>query len=412
VFPRLFPDLQVRPDPASSATGRTSGSTTPSRTPSPRTASDLPTGGPVPDAFSPSSVSSSPDGNLYAIGYAACDQTPCTSSMVRSTDQGRTWVGLPSPKSLVLSDRAALPTRNALVSVREVRFATSRDGFAFGGSLWVTHDAAASWTQVPLPDQQQVLDLAVSGDQAWMVVAACPDATSPCSSTRLLRMDVRGGSPTVESSVRLPGGIRSARLQDGAGSLTLVVHGIGPQATPVTQTWLLRANSSWRALPASPCGEPPAGADPLTGASALVPTADGSGTLFGFCSYQGEGGQTVTTSVSQDDGRTWRTVGDELRADADDRPVFTAGSGQTVLVAGVSAGALVSADGGRTYQRTSSPTDEVFTWIGSAGAATVYALAAESQQGIYLSDDGGSTFVRRSIRPTARTTSGSSATSG
>jgi hypothetical protein len=401
VLTRPGQHLSVRTDPASSAAGARSRVPTgpvSTRTTTTTPLMTRPTGGPVPARFSPSSVSGSPDGSLYALGYAACPQSPCTSSMVRSTDQGRTWVGLPSPRAPMLSQSAGLTTRDAKATVREVRYATPRDGFAFGGTLWATHDAGARWRQIELPKEQQVLDLSISGDQAWLLVAACPDATSPCGSPRLLRMDAKGDSPIEEPGVRLPESIRSARLKDGADSLTLVVDGVGPNATSVVGTWLLRAGSPWRALPGSPCGTGrPAGTRQLIGPSSVVPTADGSGTLFGFCAYRGSSDQVVTTALSQDDGRTWRQTGGQVRAGIDERPVFAAGSARSVLAAGVASGARISVDGGRTYTAARTPAREAFTWIGSAGSTTVYALVADSQQGMFLSPDGGASFVRRRI---------------
>jgi hypothetical protein len=51
---------------------------------------------------------------------------------VRSTDAGRTWRGVPAPKAELDSSETREPETG---TVRELRFATPRDGWAYGGGL-------------------------------------------------------------------------------------------------------------------------------------------------------------------------------------------------------------------------------------------------------------------------------------
>ena len=110
-------------------------STTASATSSTAQASGAPAsprGGPVPRDFQPESFTAVSDDAWWVLGSAACSSPPCTS-IVRSVDGGRSFVGIPAPRT----DR-----------VTNLRFADSRDGYAYGTQLWSTHDGGATWTQV------------------------------------------------------------------------------------------------------------------------------------------------------------------------------------------------------------------------------------------------------------------------
>jgi hypothetical protein len=91
---------------------------------------------------------------------------------VRTTDGGRSFVGIPAPRAQ-LADSAYAP------GVSQLRFADAFDGFAYGGGLVVTHDGGASWH--PLELGGKVTDLAIAGGQVYAVV-------SPASGGRPARL--------------------------------------------------------------------------------------------------------------------------------------------------------------------------------------------------------------------------------
>jgi photosystem II stability/assembly factor-like uncharacterized protein len=69
-----------------------------------------------------------------------CAHAPCTS-VLRTTDGGRTWAGIPAPRFRLDGSRPA----GGLI---RLRFADASDGFAFGSQLWVTHNGGSSWYRV------------------------------------------------------------------------------------------------------------------------------------------------------------------------------------------------------------------------------------------------------------------------
>ena len=120
-----------------------------------------PPGGPVPRGFLPASVTfvSARDG--WVLGTTkTCAHAPCTS-VLRTTNGGRSWAGIPAPKFRL----ASLGTSQGL---QRLRFATRRDGFAYGSQLWVTHNGGSSWHRVrQVPGL--ISDLETAGGAAYAV---------------------------------------------------------------------------------------------------------------------------------------------------------------------------------------------------------------------------------------------------
>jgi hypothetical protein len=108
--------------------------------------------GPVPPGFGPESFTSIGGDTWWLLGDAPCSDPPCTS-IVRTDNGGHSFVGTPAPRT---------------AQVSQLRFANVADGFAFGGQLWVTHDAGASWHQVRLGGA--VTELATANGFAYAIV--------------------------------------------------------------------------------------------------------------------------------------------------------------------------------------------------------------------------------------------------
>ena len=118
--------------------------------------------GPPPPGFAPTSFTAVTDLTWWLLGTAPCSSPPCTS-IVRSTDGGQTFVGIPAP-------RAPLAASSFQAGIEQLRFADAEDGFAYGGSLYATHDGGASWHPVTLGGW--VTDLAIAGGKVYAVVIA------------------------------------------------------------------------------------------------------------------------------------------------------------------------------------------------------------------------------------------------
>jgi hypothetical protein len=119
----------------------------------------------VPAGFAPASFTAISDDTWWLLGTAPCASPPCTS-LVRTDDGGRSFVGVPAPRTAAVS---------------EVRFADSRDGFAYGPALWVTHNAGASWHQ--LYPGGSITAFAIAGGNAYAIV-------SSASTGRLVRTPI------------------------------------------------------------------------------------------------------------------------------------------------------------------------------------------------------------------------------
>jgi hypothetical protein len=132
-----------------------------------------PVGGPVPAGFGPQSFTAISELTWWLLGTAPCSSPPCTS-IVRTSDGGRAFVGIPAPRPVQPGDR-----------VSQLRFADPRDGFAYGPGLWVTHDGGAGWQSWSLPGE--VRDLAIGGGYAYAIL------TNPSTGAgQLLRSPVGG----------------------------------------------------------------------------------------------------------------------------------------------------------------------------------------------------------------------------
>jgi hypothetical protein len=100
-----------------------------------------PAGGAVPAGFGPESFTALSELQWWLLGTAPCSKPPCTS-IVRTSDGGRTFVGIPAPET---------------TQVSQLRFGTQLDAFAYDPQLWVSHTGS-------------VTELATSGGFVYAIV--------------------------------------------------------------------------------------------------------------------------------------------------------------------------------------------------------------------------------------------------
>jgi photosystem II stability/assembly factor-like uncharacterized protein len=99
----------------------------------------------------------------WALGTAPCAQAPCTS-IVRTDDGGRSWVGVPAPIAELTGDSC----NGRCVS--HLRFANRLVGYAFGpDALFMTTDGGRSWNRQP----GGAYALEISDDTVLRVVNTC-----------------------------------------------------------------------------------------------------------------------------------------------------------------------------------------------------------------------------------------------
>lgn len=351
----------------STPTPRSSRSTAPSAP-----AAALPHG-PVPRGFLPYSVTSVGGGVSYLLGDAPCRVAPCTS-VLRTTDGGKSWVGVPAPK-------APLPAwqvfGNPTNTVRDLRFASVRDGWAYGGGLYSTHDAGGTWRRVDAGGA--VLDLATDGTTTYAVVATCNAQGSSCQNARL-----RSSPASADRWQDLPGiaGGTNGQLSLSGRSGVLLLGGTAP-----ARLWTL-AGTRWRpaSLPTCPNG------------LSAVSTSASSARLFALCGEGAAGSLYLTTYSSDDAGGSWQgQSGSPLRLSSGQLSV--AAPSATVIVAGSLSpdrpGRLaVGVDTGRIWTDTNVPSLlGGWRYVGARTASSVVALPGKPDGSIWSSGDGGATWT-------------------
>lgn len=108
-----------------------------------------PEGTSVPTGFVPTAVSFRSAAGGYLVGTFRCAAQRRCPALLRTRDAGLTWRALPAPTT----------------AFRAVRFATQRDGWAFGPQLSATHDGGATW--VPVPGATAVRAVEVMPSIVW-----------------------------------------------------------------------------------------------------------------------------------------------------------------------------------------------------------------------------------------------------
>ena len=166
------------------ASGSTTTSSPPRSTTTTTTTAAPARGGPVPAGFEPVSFTAVSEDEYWLLGTAPCSNPVCTS-IVRTTDGGRQFVGLPAPTSPVTTGG----TTRSPTAITSLRFADTQDGYAFGpGSgapLWDTHDGGEQWTETTL---RGVLAFGIGDGDAFAVTGTC--ASGPCTGVQLRRTPV------------------------------------------------------------------------------------------------------------------------------------------------------------------------------------------------------------------------------
>jgi photosystem II stability/assembly factor-like uncharacterized protein len=253
-----------------------------------------PPGGPVPKGFVAKDLTFVSTRTGWLLGTAPCTVQPCTS-IVRTTDSGGTWVGIPAPKAdLEPNGQSGCAGKPC---VRGLRFANLNIGYAYGSTaLYLTTDGGATWSTQP----GQADAIEVSNGTALRIshdTQGCPPgctyqvSTAAVGTTDWHPVDVPG-SPLVGNGVQL--------LRTGHHAYAEIYRNPAGGASNAQATLLTSTDDGqhW-AVRADPCG----GAGDQEADSTQLAVAD-DGSLTALCRLR-VGGTTSFVVTSSDGGATF-----------------------------------------------------------------------------------------------------------
>lgn len=365
---------------STTASGVASGTATGTATPSSSATSSGstghvtgPSGGPVPHGFTPTSVTFASSTEAFVLGTAPCSSPPCTS-IVRTVDDGRTWVGIPAPRTTLGQPDSG---RNGGVSV--LRFADATDGWAGVGELWATHDGGAHWAKQSLPGADGVVSAIESGGgYVYATTDGCASqGSSHChQSVQLYASPVGRNSWTRVATIPALGGNAGLVLQGAdwyVSTAQSIRHGHG---TAVSGT-----------LP-TPCpadGEFRARAEIAVASSRFLDAVCLSGGAAGSASYQLYG--------TRDGGAHWAKAGPSHREDSGFGGI--ADNTQGVLLLAVASGRssiLRTTDDGSTLHTPLTVNSGGGQWADLGFTTPTQAVVVLLDKALYLSHDAGASF--------------------
>ncbi len=368
--------------------------TTPALTPSSSAGSQpQEPNGPVPGNFQPASVTFVSTSHAWAIGQAGtpgrcADANPyiCTS-IVSTTDGGRTWEGGPAPKTGAPS---------GATGVSGIRFLDGVNGWAFGPELWATHDSGSTWQQIDTHGQR-VTDLETAGNRAYALWASCTGTNTSsfayyCHSFTL--MTTAAGSDNWQ-----PAGGPTSGLTDGGNPTSAVLaltSTVGYLLAPDGTLYSGPLGGAWQRVGTAPCqpGTPQADGLPSRALLALVNSANPAIECPGISvtsppeiSTSANGGAFWTLSGASWSGLSSRGVATSLAAAPDGTLVLATTTGLYVLPPGAAQWTPAAMGG------AGAPAGG-FTYVGMTTDEQGVALpASTSLHEIWMTTDGGGSWA-------------------
>ena len=342
----------------------------------------------------------------WALAAVPCAGQLCPA-VAETTDGGSSWLGLPSPNVAFYGLYGAIPPQTAdcqqVACVSHIRFATSKIGYLFGPSLFMTVDGGQTWQQV---DSPPVESLEAAGGDVYRVVYDHTGCPGPCNRTV---EEAASGSDDWRTLLQIPegGGLgteldTASLVLQGTQTIYLPIYG-NPAGGGNAAATLFRSTDggqTWRQL-GDPCG---GSADP--GNVAISFAAAPGGQLTALCLPRG-GPPGWAVLTSDDGGSAWgsrRPVpGSALELIAAPRPgTLVVGTPTTSGTGVVTSTLLVSTDGGEAW--STAATDQVdlgssplgvSLWLGFEDATT--GRWAGDDQTIWTTTDGGLTWTARAF---------------
>ena len=345
-----------------------------------------PAGGPVPKGFDPVSFTAISANQYWLLGEAPCTNPVCTS-IVRTTDDGAHFVGLPAPVAQVMI--AGSSTSSA--GVNTLRFADELDGYAFatgpGGAFWDTHDGGEQWSQPGFLAGRELLGFGTGGGYAFALLGLCQQGN--CSGIVVERSPV-GSDQWAALNVPVPGSVdQLAAMTVHGADLWFSVTTSAGQANQLLVAGT-GSGSSFKTY-TSPCSSGLGGT--LEASSSQV--------LWAVCPT----GMMAQAFRSTDGGAEWSTL---PVGELDNSALLAPASDTSAVIEPSAQGQFLrTGDGGATWQTVypSSSGDFWWSWAGFTDSSTGSALRTESNppagwpfpngpspQQLWRSSDGGMTW--------------------
>jgi hypothetical protein len=339
----------------------------------------------VPPGFDPVSFTAISASEYWLLGLAPCSNPVCTS-IVRTTDGGAHFSGVPAPTSVLDVGNGASGGINTL------RFADALDGYAFddnpGGAFWSTHDGGAHWAQPAFMPGHQLLGFGTGAGYAFALVASCPSGN--CSDVVLERSPVTADQWTA-LAVPVTGGTDEFA--------TMTVHGtdlwfsLTTSSDQANQLLVASTNSGASFVTyQSPC---------FAGLAGTI-QASSANVLWAVCPT----GMMAEASRSTDGGAHWEAL--SALGQLENSAFLAPASDMTAVIAPSSQGQLLRTDnGGATWRSVpaSGNGNSWWAWIGFTDGNTGSALKVQtsappawpwpngpSPEGLWRTSDGGTTW--------------------
>ena len=378
------------PVPTGTGTSKPTPSATGSGAPSTPAQGGLPAGGPVPAGFRAVDLTWVSTDIGFALGTAPCATAPCTS-IVRTVDGGKSWVGLPAPKAMLSQTEDCSGS-----CVSGLRFANPDVGYAFGPhALFLTTDGGRNWVQ---QRGGSAYSLEIVDGMALRVLGQAPSCAPGCD----FKVQRAALGSADWHDVPLPAGGQHAGAELRASGRTAVLATFGhtaggaENATSVLFT-STDAGASWRKRETGEVCPLASGDDEVD--TVAVTVASDASAIVGLCVPRG--GSKAKFLVTVTDGVTTYTSEPASRAAAGD--VVGAASATTLLV---SLDQLYrSTDGGRHWQRTGADGKGpgAASWIGFQNSSVGRVLEVDgpgtvASTKVWTTTDAGRTWTASAFR--------------
>ena len=339
-----------------------------------------PAGGPVAAGFRAQSATFVSADQGWVLGTAPCATAPCTS-VVRTSDDGSTWSGIPAPTDGLENPQSASTTPGG---VSEIRFADNLNGWVFGPDLWSTHDGGEMWSHITSgAGAARVVDLESSGGFVYVVTEQCSDQASTCPGQLWRSANTTDAFQSVATFNLAP--------DDGYTGPILAVHdatgyvvtaaNTGAIGTPAL--WVTANGATWSPEP-SPCPS-------QLGEISVAPVDTIRAAML--CSGQGAAGSsTKALLATSDGGHSWVPEG-SAPPSGGDGGTLSAANVSTLAIATSSAVTQIyrSVNGGATWTTPLSLDDGGEGWGDFGFTDSTHGFAVHAPIGRYQTVSAGAT---------------------